>query len=118
MNDQIKKMAELLKSGATMLPDACPVCNSPLFKVENRILCAKCGYSPASGTKAAGRSDDEVNTLAKMNLLAIKKIGELEGVISKTMDLGKLKQLAELTLAFLRILSLLHEIGEKSPRGE
>jgi len=35
-------MAELLKSGATMLSESCPECTSPLFKVGSEIICAKC----------------------------------------------------------------------------
>ncbi|ABN69732.1 Sjogrens syndrome scleroderma autoantigen 1 [Staphylothermus marinus F1] len=40
--DPVKKMAELLKSGATMLAETCPVkgCNLPLFKLPSgEIVC-------------------------------------------------------------------------------
>jgi len=39
---KISRMADLLRSGATMLSDVCPVCNSPLFKVKGKIFCAYC----------------------------------------------------------------------------
>ena len=38
----IKKMAELLKSGATMLQDTCPECNTPLFRKGKDTFCPKC----------------------------------------------------------------------------
>ncbi|MGD2142812.1 MAG: Sjogren's syndrome/scleroderma autoantigen 1 family protein, partial [Candidatus Bathyarchaeota archaeon] len=41
--DSMKSMAELLRSGATMLSRSCPECDSPLFKLKSGdIVCAKC----------------------------------------------------------------------------
>ncbi|MEM4245901.1 MAG: Sjogren's syndrome/scleroderma autoantigen 1 family protein [Candidatus Bathyarchaeia archaeon] len=42
MTEPVKKMADLLKSGATLLSDLCPACNSPLFDVKGKIYCVKC----------------------------------------------------------------------------
>ena len=43
MGLEVKKMAEALKAGATMLNEACPVCSSPLFKMpSDEIYCLKC----------------------------------------------------------------------------
>src|SRR5438094_6342089 len=42
MSEDVKRMADLLKSGATMLSDVCPVCGTPLFKVKGEVFCAKC----------------------------------------------------------------------------
>jgi UPF0148 protein len=38
----VRGMAELLKSGATMLSETCPECGTPLFKKGKEIFCAKC----------------------------------------------------------------------------
>jgi UPF0148 protein len=38
----VKKMAELLKSGATMLSETCPECGTPLFRKGKETFCAKC----------------------------------------------------------------------------
>jgi UPF0148 protein len=35
-------MAELLKSGATMLSETCPECGTPLFRKGKETFCAKC----------------------------------------------------------------------------
>lgn len=40
--EQFKRMADLLKSGATMLFEHCPECNSPLFKMGDEVRCPKC----------------------------------------------------------------------------
>ena len=43
IREEAKKMAELLRSGHTMLNLACPVCNNPLFRnKDNEILCPIC----------------------------------------------------------------------------
>jgi UPF0148 protein len=39
---EVKKMAELLKSGATMLSETCPECGTPLFRKGKETFCAKC----------------------------------------------------------------------------
>ncbi len=35
-------MAELLKSGATMLSETCPECGTPLFRKGKETFCPKC----------------------------------------------------------------------------
>jgi UPF0148 protein len=39
---EVKKMAELLKSGAAMLPETCPECGTPLFRKGSETFCPKC----------------------------------------------------------------------------
>jgi UPF0148 protein len=39
---EVKKMAELLKSGAAMLSETCPECGTPLFRKGSETFCAKC----------------------------------------------------------------------------
>jgi uncharacterized Zn finger protein (UPF0148 family) len=115
MSDQIKKMADLLRSGATMLKDVCPVCNSPLFRVENKTVCAKCGYTPAVAQQVFAQPDNTVRVLNRLNLTVAKKLDELESEIAKATDLDRLSKLAELVLIFLRILHLTGESREEKP---
>jgi UPF0148 protein len=39
---EVKRMAELLKSGAAMLQETCPECGTPLFRKGNDTFCPKC----------------------------------------------------------------------------
>lgn len=39
---EVRKMADLLKSGATMLSETCPECGTPLFRRGKETFCAKC----------------------------------------------------------------------------
>jgi len=42
-NNHIKKMAQLLHNGATMLDKNCPQCETILFRLkDNTIICPKC----------------------------------------------------------------------------
>lgn len=40
--ESIKAIADALKKGGTLLDAACPVCNSPLIKIEGRVFCKVC----------------------------------------------------------------------------
>jgi UPF0148 protein len=42
-NENVRKMAELLRSGNTMLNRSCPVCNTPIFRnQEGDLFCPSC----------------------------------------------------------------------------
>lgn len=42
-NDNVKKMADLLRSGNKMLNKSCPECNSPIFQnKEGELFCPTC----------------------------------------------------------------------------
>ena len=68
-SEAVKKMAELLKLGAVMLPQKCPVknCNLPLFKLRSgEIVC------PAHGRVYLVRSDEEAKQiLSKASLMQV-----------------------------------------------
>lgn len=39
----VRRMAELMKAGATLLPHACPVCGTPLLRLKSgEVYCARC----------------------------------------------------------------------------
>ncbi|MCY0868618.1 MAG: hypothetical protein OWQ48_05265 [Desulfurococcus sp.] len=67
--DPVKIMAELLKSGAVMLPETCPVegCNLPLFKLKSgEIVC------PIHGKVHVVRTEEEVKEVySKTSLSAL-----------------------------------------------
>ena len=41
-SEELSRMSSLLLSGATMLGEACPDCNVPLFKQNDKIFCPQC----------------------------------------------------------------------------
>ena len=68
-SEAVKKMAELLKLGAVMLPQKCPVkdCNLPLFKLRSgEVVC------PTHGRVYLVRSDEEAKqVLSKASLMQV-----------------------------------------------
>jgi UPF0148 protein len=87
-------MADLLKSGATMLSDTCPQCQSPLFKVKNELLCVKCNR-PVVVVKA---NEDESSVVAAQSLgrleqTALMKINEINSSLKVEEDPGKIEKL-------------------------
>jgi len=94
LSDEIERMADLLKSGATMLSDTCPQCQSPLFKVKNELLCVKCNR-PVVVVKA---TEDESNVVAaqalgKLEQTALMKINEINSSLKVENDPAKIEKL-------------------------
>jgi UPF0148 protein len=78
----IKKMADLLRQGATLTDLACPACASPLFKLKNGDLwCTKCekkvvivkeGEEPTKVTSSIAMGKVEITLLTKIQELQAK----------------------------------------------
>lgn len=80
----IKRSAELLKQGATMLSEQCPKCGSPLFKLKNGdTVC------PVHGKIIIAREDYEIiqvsleGVLAKIEEYATTRISSILQELSR-----------------------------------
>ncbi|MHA2396185.1 MAG: Sjogren's syndrome/scleroderma autoantigen 1 family protein [Candidatus Thorarchaeota archaeon] len=108
----VKRMAELLRQGATMLADACPQCGSPLFKVKDDIYCAKCDRRIVYA-----KSDEEVEVQAVKTLIPelretlISKLKALNEVVDNETDTEVLTKLANLMVLLLQALHKLESMG-------
>lgn len=107
----LARAAELLRSGATMLAQPCPACSTPLFKVGEQVVCAKCN-KPVIILKAA---EDETKilrerTLAGTEQTLLGKIGEVQSAIEKEQDPAKITQLTESLSNLLSVLEKLRKI--------
>ncbi len=105
-NDQpVKKMAELLRRGATMLADACPQCGSPLLKVDEDIYCAHCDRRIVYAD-----SDEEVETYAVKALIPelhetlLRKLRSLNDLVEAEDNIESLTKLANLMVLLLQTL--------------
>ena len=117
MNDKddvsVKKMAELLRSGATMLAESCPQCGSPLFKVRDDIYCVKCDRRIVYA-----KSDEEVETQAVKTLIPelrvtlIEKLRALNELVVSENDIEKLTRVANLMVLLLQSLHHLESMRE------
>ncbi len=113
MSDDVKRMADLLKSGATMLSDVCPNCGSPLFKVKGEIFCAKCNkpvvYARATGPQATVSAS---MLLESVEQTVIGKISETNELLKLEKDPERLSAYSNLVFGWLSMLEKLRILKE------
>ena len=107
----MKGMAELLRSGATMLDRSCPECGSPLFRLRSgEIWCANCQRRVvvvAEGEEATAEAGME---LASLERALVRKISSIETPLTNEGDPKKLKETAEVLDALLASLERLRRV--------
>ena len=60
----LRKMSELLRAGATMLSETCPICGLPLFKLKSgEVVC------PIHGRIFIARTEEEVAEASTLSVL-------------------------------------------------
>ncbi len=94
----VKKMSELLRLGAVMMSEACPICSLPLFKLRSgEVIC------PVHGRVQIVKSDEEiitVGTLAALDELekfAVNTINRMRNELENgglSMDLDSVRTLS------------------------
>ncbi len=88
---EVKKMAELLKSGATMLSETCPECGNPLFRKGKETFCPKCNKPVViiqSAEQETRLMADRVLEDTQQTLLS--KIQEVNIALKNETDPGKM----------------------------
>lgn len=108
----IKKMALLLREGHTLLSDACPQCNAPLFKMKSgEIYCAACDRKVI-----IVKDDDQIDqilqnkTLDESTKVIIMKIKELNQQMDIEKNFDDLYKISRLLINFLEALEKLREL--------
>jgi uncharacterized Zn finger protein (UPF0148 family) len=111
MSDDVKRMSDLLKSGATMLSDICPNCGNPLFKVKGDVFCAKCNkpvvYQRATGPQATQSPSVLLETVEQT---IIAKISETNQILRSEKDPEKLSTYSNLVFGWLSMLEKLQTL--------
>ncbi|MCS7107790.1 MAG: Sjogren's syndrome/scleroderma autoantigen 1 family protein [Sulfolobales archaeon] len=107
----VKKMSELLRAGAVMLSESCPICSLPLFKLKSgEVIC------PTHGRVQIVKSDEEIlsitttaslDELERVTVSAINKLRkELEDSDVSENDIDVVKELS----AWLEILERIRRL--------
>lgn len=106
-------MADLLKSGATMLSDVCPDCGSPLFRVKGDIFCAKCN-KPVVYAKATGPPVTLSTSMLLENVeqTVIVKISETNELLKTEKDPERLTAYSNLVFGWLSMLEKLRNLKQ------
>jgi UPF0148 protein len=105
MGAEVKRMADLLRSGATMLQETCPVCATPLFRLGKDTFCPKCNRpvaivkSTEEEVKLAGQQ-----VLDSLDQTVLEKIAELNASIKNEHELAPLRDLGEAVKTYLSVL--------------
>ena len=127
IREEAKKMADLLRSGHTMLNLACPVCNNPLFRnKDNEILCPICNkrvlvkkndsIQQKSNTSLEKRIIND-EKLIKTNRNSDIKFNSLKKIIEEKIDYisQKLKDETQIDLIerYINILTKIYDLLNK-----
>lgn len=115
MSEDVKRMADLLKSGATMLSDICPECGSPLFRVKGDIFCAKCNkpvvYARATGPQATVSQSVLLETVEQT---IVGKISETNALLKLEKDPEKMSVYSNLVFGWLSMLEKLRSLRDSN----
>jgi len=111
MGAEVKRMADLLRSGAAMLQETCPVCATPLFRLGKDTFCPKCNR-PVAIVKSV---EEEVRVASQQVLdnleqVTLQKIAELNTAIKNEHGLAPLRELGEAVKTYLSTLEQIRKL--------
>ncbi len=107
----IKRMADLLRQGATLTDLACPNCSAPLFRLkdgtlwcgvdEKKVIIVKEGEEPPKPAAATSPAMDKLETTL------MTKVADVQAKIEKT---DNVDELGKLTSALSELLESLEKV--------
>ncbi|MCK4483639.1 MAG: hypothetical protein KAU89_02360 [Candidatus Thorarchaeota archaeon] len=104
----IKKMADLLRRGATMLAQGCPQCGSPLMKIGDDVYCTTCDRRIVVVDSQEQAESQTVKALIpELHEILLKKLKTLSDVIEAENNTEALTKLANLMVLLLQSLERL-----------
>jgi UPF0148 protein len=110
----IKRMADLLRQGATLTDLSCPVCASPLFRLKDETLwCAKDEKKVI--VVKEGEEPEKTATTAydKLEATLMAKVNDIQNKIQQTDNVDELQKLSA---ALSELLSNLEKIQKMKKR--
>ena len=109
----LKRMADMLKQGATMLDLQCPACASPLFRLRSgEIWCVNCQKRVVivkEGENVLTAASDLLLSSLEETLLA--KLRELDQMMREEKDLARLRELGAIISGLLDNLEKVRRIS-------
>jgi UPF0148 protein len=84
-DDVVKKGAELLRQGATMLQESCPICGSPLYKLKSGdIVCPIHGKVAIVSNESEAIEESSAPLFVRIEEKILKQLDVLSEDIGKT----------------------------------
>jgi UPF0148 protein len=110
----IKRMADLLRQGATLTDLACPNCNSPLFRLQDGTLWCGKDEKKVVLIKEGEEPPNPINSsMDKLETILTTKVTDLQAKIEQTNDA---EELVKLSSALNEILNSLEKIRKMKKR--
>jgi uncharacterized Zn finger protein (UPF0148 family) len=113
-DDYIRRMSDALRSGARMLSEMCPVCNSPLFEIRGELRCIRCDKPVV---KVHEESEVLVAsaplTLTRLENTITDKLDVLANLLQRTSEPEELRQLAETIISLIQLFHESRKLSEK-----
>jgi UPF0148 protein len=102
----IKRMADLLRQGATLTDLSCPACSSPLFRLKDGTLwCGRCEKKVVIVKE--GEETEKTSAYDKLEVTLLAKVQGIEDKIQNTDDV---EELQKLSLALSELLGNLEKV--------
>ena len=111
--DIVKKMANLIRAGAQMLQESCPLCRTPLIRLKSgEIICPKCERR----VYIVKNELEEKGLITKLTIQNIEetitaKLGELNQVLRETNDLDEMYDVLRVLIAMLEAIERIRKIS-------
>jgi UPF0148 protein len=109
-------MAELLKSGATMLQETCPECGTPLFRKGKETFCPRCNKPVViiqSAEQETRLMADRILETSEQTLLA--KIQEVNLALKNETDPDRLVAYGNALASWLSAIEKLRRLRSQTP---
>ncbi len=108
----VQKMANLLRKGATMLQETCPIHNVPLFKLKTgEIVCPACGKRVIILKEGEEHKEVQVRTALGMEQVLFEKLRYLTYMLSEEKEPEKIREILVAINECLTVLERLKKIG-------
>ncbi len=109
--DRMKEMAELLRTGATMLSYSCPECQSPLFQLKNKeIWCQNCQRQVVIVPEGEESKAEAGLQLIDLEKALVSKLASFTNRITDEDEPEKLRETSEVIDSLLTTLKKLREV--------
>ena len=114
----IKRMADLLRQGATLTDLSCPACSSPLFRFKDNTLWCEQDQKRVIVVKEGEQTPEQtvqINTAYdKLETTLLTKIQGIEDKIEKTEDIEEIQKLSIALSELLNSLEKIRKIKTKT----
>jgi UPF0148 protein len=104
----IKRMADLLRQGATLTDLSCPVCSSPLFRLKDGTLW--CGRCEKKVVVVKEGEEQEKASSAAYDKLEATLLAKVQGIQDKIQSTDNVEELQKLSIALSELLNNLEKV--------